>query len=62
MKTIIVVLVTLVLSITGTVLGQGAVRVGDMAPDFTLFDTDGNQFKLSSKRGNVIVLFWMGFS
>jgi cytochrome oxidase Cu insertion factor (SCO1/SenC/PrrC family) len=41
---------------------QAAVRAGDVAPDFTLVDTNGNQFKLSDKRGSVIVLFWMGFS
>ena len=41
---------------------QAAVRVGDVAPDFTLVDTNGNQFNLASKKGNVIVLFWMGFS
>lgn len=56
------VLFTLLLLVSGVYSAQAVVRVGDVAPDFTLLDTGGNQFKLSTKRGNVIVLFWMGYS
>ena len=32
------------------------VKVGDMAPDFTLLSTDGTEFTLSSQRGKVVML------
>ena len=32
------------------------VKVGDMAPDFTLSSTDGTEFTLSSQRGKVVML------
>ena len=35
---------------------QYLVKVGDMAPDFTLMDTDGTEFTLSSQRGKVVML------
>jgi peroxiredoxin len=31
-------------------------KVGDMAPDFTLRSTDGKQIKLSEQRGKTVVL------
>ena len=31
-------------------------EVGTTAPDFTLFDTDGNEFSLSSLKGKKVVL------
>ena len=31
---------------------------GDAAPDFTLFDQDGNQVKLSDLRGETVVLYF----
>lgn len=35
---------------------QYLVKVGDMAPDFTLMNTDGTEFTLSSQRGKVVML------
>ena len=35
---------------------QYLVKVGDMAPDFTLMSTDGTEFTLSSQRGKVVML------
>ena len=35
---------------------QYLVKVGDMAPDFTLMGTDGTEFTLSSQRGKVVML------
>lgn len=32
------------------------VKVGDMAPDFTLTDTNGREFTLSAQRGKVVML------
>jgi len=40
-------------------IANNAVDVGDKAPDFMLYDTDGNQFALSSLRGKyVLLVFW----
>lgn len=33
-------------------------KVGDNAPDFTLKDGDGNDWKLSDKRGKIVVLLF----
>ena len=40
---------------------QTTLKVGDMAPDFTLRDTEGNDVTLSSFRGkkNVVVAFYV---
>ncbi len=35
---------------------QYLVKVGDMAPDFTLMSTDGTKFTLSAQRGKVVML------
>jgi peroxiredoxin len=35
--------------------------VGDPAPDFTLFDTDGVQRSLSDYDDTVVVLFFVGW-
>lgn len=36
-----------------------AVKVGSLAPDFQVFDVDGNQFKLSEYKGYYVVVdFW----
>jgi len=35
--------------------------VGDSAPDFTLFDTDGVQRSLSDYGDSVVVLFFVGW-
>ena len=38
------------------------VKVGDVAPDFTLVDTEGRSFTLSAKRDTVIVFMFMGYA
>jgi peroxiredoxin len=40
---------------------QTGLKVGDMAPDFTLTDTQGNQVKLSEFKGkkNVVLAFFV---
>jgi peroxiredoxin len=35
-----------------------ALQIGDEAPDFTLFDSDKNQFSLSDLRGNNVLLLF----
>ena len=52
----------------GTVVAQGppgaapavptVVKVGDMAPDFSLQGTDGKTHKLSDYKGRTVVLAW----
>ena len=41
-----------------TTMAQAAVRVGQMAPDFTALDTKGKNQSLSAYRGKVVVLEW----
>jgi len=51
---------------TGQVLAQAkpypkpqiASAAGDIAPDFTLKDQDGKDFRLSSQRGHWVLLFF----
>lgn len=38
--------------------GQPELKVGDMAPDFTLPGTDGQTYSLSKLRGKTVVLAW----
>ena len=40
------------------VSGQPELKVGDMAPDFTLPGTDGQTYSLSKLRGKTVVLAW----
>ncbi len=41
---------------------RSSVQVGDDAPDFELVDTNDQLFKLSDERGNIVVLFFLGYS
>jgi peroxiredoxin Q/BCP len=38
--------------------GQPELKVGDVAPDFTLQASDGNTYSLSKLRGKTVVLAW----
>ena len=38
--------------------GQPELKVGEVAPDFTLQATDGNTYTLSKLRGKSVVLAW----
>ena len=40
------------------VSGQGDLKVGDAAPDFTLRASDGQTYSLSKLRGKAVVLAW----
>jgi cytochrome oxidase Cu insertion factor (SCO1/SenC/PrrC family) len=63
-----VLIMILALALSAYALGQAApapppmtLKVGDMAPDFTLPDTAGNKVKLSDFRGknNVVLAFFV---
>jgi cytochrome oxidase Cu insertion factor (SCO1/SenC/PrrC family) len=43
------------------VAGERALKIGDLAPDFTLSDTDGQKVTLSDFRGknNVVLAFYV---
>jgi peroxiredoxin len=40
------------------VAGQPELKVGDLAPDFTLPASDGRSYSLSKLRGKTVVLAW----
>lgn len=40
------------------VAGQPELKVGDLAPDFTLPASDGRSYSLSKLRGKAVVLAW----
>ena len=40
------------------VQGQPELKLGDMAPDFTLPGTDGQTYTLSKLRGKTVILAW----
>ena len=40
------------------VAGQPELKVGDLAPDFTLQASDGQTYSLSKLRGKAVVLAW----
>lgn len=40
------------------IAGQGDLKVGDPAPDFTLQASDGKSYTLSKLRGKAVVLAW----
>lgn len=43
---------------TQMVPGQPELKVGDVAPDFTLPGSDGKTYSLSKLRGKAVVLAW----
>ncbi|NQU84383.1 MAG: T9SS type A sorting domain-containing protein [Mariniphaga sp.] len=53
---------TLLITISLTVLGAKAQNVGSVVPDFTLQDTDGENFTLSNNKGKVIFIFLLGYN
>ena len=50
-------LLAIVVSLAGVAAAQ-ELKVGDMAPDFTLKASDGNTYTLSKLRGKTVVLAW----
>src|SRR3990172_2872275 len=38
-----------------------AIDIGDEAPDFNLLDNQGKVFRLAEHRGEIIILFFMGY-
>jgi len=64
----LIIMAMLVLALAGAAFGQGnappkydKLKVGDMAPDFTLPDLKGTKVKLSDFRGksNVVLAFYV---
>ncbi len=62
------ILTAIVIALAAAVFGQGnpaapatKLKIGDMAPDFTLMDTSGKDVKLSDFRGkkNVVLAFYI---
>jgi peroxiredoxin len=49
---------TAVLSQIAPLPGQPELKVGDVAPDFTLQASDGQTYSLSKLRGKTVVLAW----
>ena len=49
-----------VATLVAGVMAQGAaeLKVGDMAPDFTLPGTDGKTYTMSKLKGHWVVLAW----
>lgn len=62
LRTVSVIATTLVLSMGAAaqqpVAGQADLKVGDLAPEFTLQASDGNTYTLSKLRGRTVVLAW----
>jgi peroxiredoxin Q/BCP len=50
-------LVVALFSFVGAAAAQ-ELKVGDVAPDFTLKASDGNTYSLSKLRGKTVVLAW----
>ena len=59
MRTIVrlALLVVALFSFVGAAVAQ-ELKVGDVAPDFTLKASDGNTYSLSKLRGKTVVLAW----
>jgi peroxiredoxin Q/BCP len=49
---------SLAVSAQQPVQGQPELKVGDMAPDFTLRASDGQTYSLAKLRGRFVVLAW----
>ena len=53
-----IVLVLAAIGVCATGAWAQELKVGDMAPDFTLKATDGQTYTLSKLRGKTVVLAW----
>jgi peroxiredoxin Q/BCP len=51
-------LVAAALGLAGRPASAQELKVGDMAPDFTLSASDGQTYTLSKLRGRTVVLAW----
>src|SRR2546428_6329530 len=51
-------IVNAIVAAQGPVPGQTELKVGDMAPDFTLQASNGQTYSLSKIRGRTVVLAW----
>lgn len=51
-------LIALLLTVLCTASVQAAPKLGELAPDFELTDTNGSTHKLSDFRGQIVVLEW----
>jgi thioredoxin-dependent peroxiredoxin len=58
MKRIILNLIVLAAISVWSTAAWAQLKVGDMAPDFTLKATDGQTYTLSKLRGKTVVLAW----
>ena len=62
MKTLTGKLAALFSALLAVVGVAGAIGYGDLAPDFTLVDSDGRTHTLSQYRGEVVYLSFFGWS
>ena len=62
MKRLTAALLAIVLLSSLAVLPAQAVEVGQVAPDFTLNDTDGTSHSLRDYRGSVVYIMFFGYS
>jgi peroxiredoxin Q/BCP len=51
-------LLVMALGLFAGIAAAQELKVGDMAPDFTLKASDGNTYTLSKLRGKTVVLAW----
>lgn len=62
MKKFFALLSTIIIAVSMNATGaQAAVKTNDMAPDFTLTDSNGQSHSLTDFRGKYVVLEWVNF-